>query len=265
MYGDYDQQDDPPFEITFGYSKDKRSDLKQFLVEMLCVDRNIPLLGRTRDGNASDKTLNNELLSSISRHMAKHGIEEGAFIYVADSAFVTKDNLKKADTTRFLTRLPATYKECSRVIRQAVQNNDWEDMGTLAETDDTSKRPAAHYKAWDSTVELYGEHYRAIVIHSSAHDKRRHKKIKRRLQENRKNLEKACKKVRAESYFCEADVVAAGKKLSSLAKESDYFVVETDIKKVPKYRRERSKKGEERVAESLEFQVEIYRRTSEIV
>jgi transposase len=49
-----------------------------------------------------DKTLNNELLSHISIHMARHGIEEGAFVYVADSAFVTKENLEKAGTkTKF--------------------------------------------------------------------------------------------------------------------------------------------------------------------
>ncbi len=66
VYGDYDMTDEP-FKITYGHSKDKRPDLKQFPVEMLCVDRNIPLFGATRDGNASDKTLNNELLSTISK------------------------------------------------------------------------------------------------------------------------------------------------------------------------------------------------------
>ncbi len=103
--GDYDQQDDPPFEITYGYSKDHRPDLKQFLVEMLCLDKNVPLLGKLQDGNASDKTLNNELLSGISKHMADHGIQEGAFVYVADSAFVTRDNLKKADALSYSQNL----------------------------------------------------------------------------------------------------------------------------------------------------------------
>jgi transposase len=36
---------------------------------MLCVDRNIPILGTTKDGNASDKNLNNELLTNISKHL----------------------------------------------------------------------------------------------------------------------------------------------------------------------------------------------------
>lgn len=109
IYGDYDLAG-PPFDITYGYSKDKRPDLKQFLVSMLGVDRNIPILGTTTDGNASDNTLNNELLTNISKYMAKHGLEPGAYVYVADSAFVTEDNLAKSDgRTWFLNRLPAMH------------------------------------------------------------------------------------------------------------------------------------------------------------
>ena len=113
VYGDYELSQDP-FKITYGHSKDHRPDLKQFLISLLCVDRNIPIVGAPKDGNASDKTLNNELLSNISKHMASHGLKPGAFVYVADSAFVTKNNLEKASSehTTFLSRLPATYKEC---------------------------------------------------------------------------------------------------------------------------------------------------------
>lgn len=37
-FGDYDLID-PPFEYTYGHSKDYRPDLKQFLISMLCIDR----------------------------------------------------------------------------------------------------------------------------------------------------------------------------------------------------------------------------------
>ena len=79
--------------ITHGHSKDHRPDLKQFLVSMLCVDRNVPVFGKTEDGNGSDKTINNEILTSISKRMASHGLQPGAFIYIADSAVVTEKNL----------------------------------------------------------------------------------------------------------------------------------------------------------------------------
>ena len=255
VYGDYAMTDEP-FEITYGHSKDKRPDLKQFLVEMLCVDRNIPLFGGTRDGNASDKTLNNELLTTISRHMANHGLKENAFVYVADSAFVTEDNLKKAGTkTKFISRLPAIYNECSRAIRDAVQANEWIDIGILAETEDTQKRPAARYKAHETTVTLYESAFRAIVIHSSAHDKRRHKKIERLLNKNKTELEQQIKKVLAEPYYCEADALAAVEKLSRLPKRTDLFTISASIDKEPKYPRGRPKKGEKRTPEKYEYSI----------
>lgn len=257
VYGDYDMTDEP-FEITYGHSKDKRPDLKQFLIEMLCVDRNIPLFGATRDGNSSDKTLNNELLSTISKHMANHGLEENAFVYVADSAFVTKDNLEKAGTkTKFISRLPATYNECSRAIQDAVKADEWVDIGTVAETEATKKRPAAHYKAFDTTVTLYDTAFRAIVIHSSAHDKRRHKRIDRLLKKNKKELEQMAQKLITEPYYCEADAQAAVKKLSQLPKKTDIFQVATSVQKVAKYRRGRPKKGEKRVPQGYEYRLEL--------
>ena len=117
--GDYDLYDNEdhghPFKITYGHSKDHRPDLKQFMISLLCVDRTVPIFAKTEDGNGSDKTINNKILSHISRYMANHGIEPGAFIYIADSAMVTAKNLSTiGDHTLFISRLPATFKECSQ-------------------------------------------------------------------------------------------------------------------------------------------------------
>jgi transposase len=253
VYGDYDLAN-PPFQITYGHSKDKRPDLKQFLIALLCVDRNIPILGATKDGNASDKTLNNELLTNISKHMARHGLSPGAYVYVADSALVTKDNLGKADAsdTWFLTRLPATYNECSRVINQAVTADDWIDIGPLAEEPSRPKRPTALYRAYDSTVELYGKTYRAIVIYSSAHDKRRHKRIDRLLIKDCQQIEQACKEATATAFFCRADAQAAADKLMHSANMS-YHQITINIKKVPKFGRGRPAKDKPRTALRYEY------------
>ena len=254
VFGDYDLID-PPFDITYGYSKDKRPDLKQFLVSMLCVDRNIPILGTTTDGNASDKTLNNELLTNISRYMAEHGLQPGAYVYVADAAFVTEDNLDKADgRTWFLTRLPANYNECNRIISEAVASDQWIDIGPLAEEHDRPKRPVAHYRAYDGTVELYGKTLRAIVVHSSAHDKRRHKRIDRLLAKDRKRLEADCKQATATAYFCRADAQVAGEKLIRKS-GTGYHRLQVDVEKVPKYGRGRPAAGKPRPVLRYEYRL----------
>lgn len=253
VYGDY-LLENPPFQITYGHSKDKRPDLKQFLISMLCVDRNIPILGATQDGNASDKTLNNELLTNISKHMSKHGLSPGAYVYVADSAFVTKDNLAKAESTEtwFLSRLPATYNECARVITQAVNADQWIDIGPLADEPDRPKRSTAHYKTFESTVDLYGKTYRAIVVHSSAHDKRRHKRIDRILKEDRKQLEKLCKEATSSAFFCHADAQTAVEKLVRSANAS-YHQITAQIDEVPKYGRGRPAEGKTRTPLRYEY------------
>jgi len=253
VYGDYDLKN-PPFQITYGHSKDKRPDLKQFLISMLCVDRNIPILGATHDGNASDKTLNNELLTNISKHMARHGLSPGAYVYVADSAFVTEANLDKADSgdTWFLSRLPATYNECGRVIGQAAAADDWIDIGPLAEEPSHPKRPTARYKAYESTVDLYGKTYRAIVVHSSAHDKRRHKRIDRLLKKDRDQLEKICKEATVTAFFCRADAQAAAEKLTRSANTS-YHQITLDIEKVPRFGRGRPAKDKPRTPLRYEY------------
>jgi transposase len=64
VFSDYDF-DDPPLNITYGHSKDKRPDMKQFIISMLCVDRNIPILGTTEDGNTSDYPIVVNLLNAI--------------------------------------------------------------------------------------------------------------------------------------------------------------------------------------------------------
>ena len=82
VFGDYETYGNDPFEITYGHSKDHRPDLKQFLISMLCVDRNVPIFGKMEDGNASDKSVNHDVLSEISKYMAAHGLGTGAFIYM---------------------------------------------------------------------------------------------------------------------------------------------------------------------------------------
>jgi len=190
VYGDYlppeGQPDQPepavPFTITHGYSKDKRPDLKQFVFSTLCVDRAVPLWGTPEDGNASDKTINNALLSNIATFLGQHGVAPGAYIYVADAALVTEDNLAALGDTLFITRLPATYNECGRLIAEAVAHNAWEDVGVLAHTKPTKHRAGTSYQAYEGEVTLYGTAYRAVVVHSSTQDKRRQQRLARDIQ-----------------------------------------------------------------------------------
>ena len=225
VYGEYlppEGQPDPqeqavPFTITHGYSKDKRPDLKQFVFSTLCVDRAVPLWGKPEDGNASDKTVNNTVLSGIATFLAKHGVAPGAYIYVADAALVTEDNLAALGDTLFISRLPATYNECGRLITEAVAHNTWEDVGVLAHTKPTKHRPVTSYKAYEGEVTLYGTPYRAVVVHSSAQDKRRQQRLARDIQTSYSTMQAAARAAEPQEYFCRADADAAAARLRAVS------------------------------------------------
>ena len=184
VWGDYQyaEAQELPFEVTSGSSKDKRPDLKPCILSTLCVDRAVPIWGKLDDGNASDKTLNTHLLSELARLLADYGVRPGAYIYIADAALVTEDNLAALRDPFFITRFPATYSECERVIGEAVARNRWEEVGVLAQTPPTQHRPGTFYTVAEDVVTLYGKTYRAVVVPSSSQDQRRHKRLERERQ-----------------------------------------------------------------------------------
>ncbi len=176
----------------------------------------MPIFGRTLDGNSSDKTSNNVVLSRISSIMAKHGPGSGAFVYVADSAMVTESNMDAVGSNLFVSRLPANYKECERAICVAVDANEWTEMGRLSETVTRGSRPCAHYKAFETTVTLYEKAYRAVVVHSSSHDKRRQKRYDRLVASSEKSIRNALKKM-PDVYACEPDAKRAAAQAEKLS------------------------------------------------
>lgn len=250
VWGDYARSEEAGPEelnVTQGYSKDLRPDLKQFLVQMLCVQRTIPILGGCEDGNASDKTINNAVLTNLSKHMARHGLSEGAFVYIADSAMVTQKNLEALGGNLFITRLPFTYRETERVVSLAVKEGVWADVAQQAPS--TAKRKTAAYRVCERAVTIEKSSYRAIVVHSDANDKRRQKKLERLLTESREKAGEMLREAEKVEYFCREDAQAAAARLR--CEGSPYHYCECAVKEKPTYVRGRPpKNGERRVAKT---------------
>src|SRR5215510_13970562 len=257
VWGEYQyaETQDLPFQVTYGYSKDRRPDLKQFVLSTLCVDRAVPIWGKLDDGNASDKTLNTNLLSELARLLADYGVQPGAYIYIADAALVTEDNLTALRDTYFITRLPATYSECGRIIGEAVARNRWEEVGVLAQTPPTQHRPGTFYKVAEGSVTLYGKAYRAVVVHSSSKDQRRQKHLARELQASYAMLEATVREATQQEYFCQADAEAAAATLR--AQQSAYHEVEVIVEARPKYGPGRPSQKQPRVIKALRYGLQV--------
>src|SRR3989440_4093206 len=258
VYGDYRPPEEAeesvaPFRITYGYSKDKRPDLKQFVFSTLCVDRAVPLWGKPEDGNASDKTVNNTLVSTIATFMGQHGVAPGAYIYVADAALATEDNLAALGDTLFITRLPATYNECGRLIAEAVAHNTWEAVGVLAHTKPTKHRPATAYRVYEGEVTLYGTAYRAVVVHSSTQDKRRQQRLARDIQTAASTLHTTIRTAAQQEYFCRADAAAAAAQLRAVP--TPYHLLDVTVEERPVYGRGRPSAHTPRPVKALRYRL----------
>lgn len=243
--------------ITHGHSKDLRPDLKQFMFSLLCAEKNIPLLGKVEDGNASDKTINNQVLAKIANYMKRNNVLKQDYIYVADSAVVTPDNLlllggcQCENKQKFFSRLPENYQECQRVKNDAVKRNQWHIIGKLATEWESKNRPAALYKSYETTVFLEGQRFRAIVIHSSSLDKRRQKRIQRELNKDKESLQKAIKEMSKTPFACLEDA----RKISEKQAHGNYHKIRWEISEHPLYKRGRIKKGQKRGIEKIQYLV----------
>ncbi|MEA5030318.1 MAG: IS1634 family transposase [Sphaerochaeta associata] len=249
VWGEYRGSDqNPPAEgprITYGHSKDGHPDQKQFMTELLCVERGVPIFGSTLDGNSSDKSSNNVILSRISSLMARHGLGAGAFVYVADSAMVTLEILSNLGETRFVSRLPENFKVCSQTVGSAVESGEWVHIGKLAELEST--RIAATYKAHETAVELEGTTYRAVVIHSDAHDRRKQKSIDNELAKSLKKITSLAEDMQGR-YFCEKDAQSAVQTMSRM--ETSLHTLKASFREIVVNKRGRPPKQGPRATET---------------
>jgi transposase len=94
---------------------------------------------------------------------------------------------------------------------------------------------------------LYGKRYRAVVIHSSAHDRRRQKRIERELQAESKSLATVMKQACKIDYACRADAEAAARRIAN--PKATYYRITAQVEERPKYKRGRPKGGVKEVAE----------------
>ena len=256
VWGDYEGStaDGPAPHITYGFSKDKRPDLKQFMFSLLCVEGNIPLLGQVEDGNAADPKLNNENLERVAKLIAENQIDRDNFLYVADCKLVNEANLKLLGSNPFVTRLPASYNVHAEAVDAALKADKWEVLGPLNQTPASAKRPAAVYKIAPQPIELYGQPYRAIVVHSSNHDKRRQKRIDRQLEQAQKKAERAINIACRAIYSCEKDAQAALTKLQE-AFSDELWQVSGKLESKEIYAPGRVAAGQERKVRRVDYRL----------
>lgn len=102
-----------PIKITYGYSRDKRPDLKQFMLDLIVTgDGDIPLFLRTGDGNETDKAVFGKILAEFKKQINFDSIN------VADSALYSQDNLLLIKDLKWITRVPLSIKAAQHLVTE---------------------------------------------------------------------------------------------------------------------------------------------------
>ena len=255
VWGEYKPGADDPMQINHGYSKDKRPDLKQFVLSLLCVEGNLPFHAGILDGNSSDKKINGTIITELPRIMARYGAGKHEFIYVADSALATKDNLLLIkDDIQFITRLPENFGACTELIGKAVAETcSWQDAGQLSCRVVKGRNICASYRIQETTIDLCEKNYRVLIVHSDAHDRRRRKRIEKAVQKDKIRLGKAVDELGRKKFFCLPDAQAAAKDL----KKGDLHQASFVFEEHPVYGRGRPCKNATRTVKNVVYGVVV--------
>lgn len=118
VHGKYENgSGDGCIRITKGHPKDKRWDLKRFVLSLVVNQHGIPIFARAHDGNESDKeTLVKTILS------LKESFEfDPDVIFMGDSALYTEKNINSlGNETKWISNVPATINEMTELLKANV-------------------------------------------------------------------------------------------------------------------------------------------------
>ena len=156
--------------ITYGYSKDHRPDLKQFIIELISSgDGDIPMFFETASGNQSDSS---NFAKIFSRY--KEYVKDSDSLMVADSALYNAKNINLLSGMKWLCRVPLTIGIAKELV------------STLLSTDfNTSSLPGYYYC---SRTVNYGEiEQRWLIVESSERKKSDLDKLEKRISKSKIN------------------------------------------------------------------------------
>ena len=175
--------------IKFGYSRDKRPDLKQFMLNMICSgDGGVPLFMQLGDGNESDKKVFPQIIKDCQETLQMDSLS------VMDGAFYTAENVSMARSIQWLSRVPLTLKEATETLE-----NTAEEQWQQGEQDG--------YRWQVRTSEYGGEPQRWLVVESAQRLQSDNQAIAQKIENTDKVVKKEWQTLCGQNFACEADAL----------------------------------------------------------
>ncbi len=191
--------------ITYGYSRDRRPDLKQFIVDLICSgDGDIPIFFKSASGNEADSSSFAKILVDFKKQI------EVDSLMVADSALYTASNLQLLSEIKWLSRVPLSLTEAKRLV-STIPNSE------LIESQINGYSYAVKTSSY-ATVEQ-----RWLVVESEKRKKSDLLKTEKRIQKLEISAISQLKKLQKEQFNCYEDAI---KEVSKLSKQFKYHNIE---------------------------------------
>src|SRR5579862_1156511 len=112
--------------ITYGYSRDRREDLKQWMLALATtVEGDLPLFLRPLDGNSSDKATLVATVLALAEQLQPDHVDALRY-YVADSGLYSTANMTRLNRARvwWVSRVPETLAPAQEAVRR--QDVTWQ-------------------------------------------------------------------------------------------------------------------------------------------
>lgn len=264
VYGEYKQPKEDGLQITYGYSKAHRPDLKQIVLGMGVTPERIPILAKVENGNISDKSWNVEFIQKMRKILSNEDWKN--LIYQADSALITTENLAEIQQQKlsFISRLPDTFSLSTELKKEAWSLNNWEMVGSLSD-----KKDAAIYQIQAFERQIKDLPYRFLVVHSNILDQRKEKTLNRAIEKEETKLKKEIEKLSKVPFHCKKDALEAIQAFKKKQKTS-YFCYELNVQMsdqpVKRKKRGRPKKGEQTKREQVyQIQLESFKKDRDFI
>jgi transposase len=205
-------------EVTYGYSRDHRADLKQWMLALITSGEGVPQFLRPLDGQASDKRSLLDAVLTFTERLKASGETPG--VYVADSGIYSCQNMTTFNTAGVLwaSRVPETMTEAQAIVREEPAAWQTNMQGTR--------------QWWSRVVELPQGLERWIVVRSQEGVERARATLQRQAARDLTSWTKHLWHLGNATFACQADAEAALAK--ALQRVPVWVQVQTAVRAVSK-------------------------------
>lgn len=184
-------------EITYGYSRDHRPDLKQFILDLICSgDGDIPLYLRVANGNEADQTVFAQILQQFRQQWQIEAL------FVADAALYTEDNLQLMKNLRWVSRVPATLTSAKFLLENVLE-------------DAFVNSSMSGYRIAACCSDYGGTQQRWLVVESEARQKADLQQLEKRIAKKLLKAESELRLLSKQEFACAADARLAAKRFEA--------------------------------------------------